>query len=235
MVAMSIPTDRISLSGYAINSGAHVNLNACFLFVDVDPTFQTMLPNLTAALTGTGFMPESTIPILSLGVAASGSQQGRLELDPSLQQPYYLLPSETSQRPRMVCQMILQNVLVMKTGDFSLEPGAQLDTPSVPAAPPAEGETAAQTTVPAPDIVTLVVTPQDSITLTYLINLDKQAKLSMTLRRPGDDTRQALEAATLQFLLSQYNIPVPAKLPYALQPALSGLLPSVEPAIEPAQ
>ena len=55
MTAMSIPADRFSLSGYAINNGAHVNLNACFLFVDVDPTFQTMLPNLTAALTGTGF------------------------------------------------------------------------------------------------------------------------------------------------------------------------------------
>ena len=33
----------------------------------------------------------------------------------------------------------------------------------------------------------------------------------------------ATEAATLQFLLSQYNIPVPAKLPYALQPRIDAL------------
>ena len=45
----------------------------------------------------------------------------------------------------------------------------------------------------------------------------------MTLRNPTDQARQATEASTLQFLLSQYNIPVPAKLPYAVQPALSTL------------
>ena len=118
MTAMSIPADRFSLSGYAINDGAHVNLNACFLFVDVDPTFQTILPNLTSVLTGTGFTAPTSedgsggLPILSLGVSPAGAAQGKLELDPSLQQPYYLLPSE-AQRPRMVCQSMLQDVVVM--------------------------------------------------------------------------------------------------------------------------
>jgi pilus assembly protein CpaB len=223
MTAISIPTDRFALSAYAINNGAHINLNACFLFVDVDPTFQTILPNLTASLTGTGFLPESTIPILSLGVGAQGSAQGRLELDPSLQQPYYLLPSETAQRARMVCQMMLQDVVVMKVGDFSRDAGATIDTPSVPPTD-AEGNPVPST---PPDVITLIVTPQDSITLTYLLNLQQtaatQTKFSMTLRNPNDMARQATEAATLQFLLGQYNIPVPAKLPYALHPALSSL------------
>ena len=40
---------------------------------------------------------------------------------------------------------------------------------------------------------------------------------------PSDLSRLATEAATLQFLLSQYNIPVPAKLPYALEPRLDVL------------
>ena len=44
------------------------------------------------------------------------------------------------------------------------------------------------------------------------------ADLSLTLRNPSDQLRQATEASTLQFLLSQYNIPVPAKLPYSLEP-----------------
>jgi pilus assembly protein CpaB len=246
MTAMSIPANRFSLSGYAINTGARVNLNACFLFVDVDPMFQSMLPNLTATLIGTGpgkvTGPDGTTAeglLISLSSAAGGSDQGRLELDPSLQQPYYILPFE-AQRPRMVCQMLLQDVLVMKTGDFSLEAGATIDTPSVPEAPPpAEGETAVQPTIAAPDIVTLIVNPQDSITLTYLLNIQQsktmQTLLSLTLRNPTDHARQATEAATLQFLLSQYNIPVPAKLPYALQPALSGLLPLDEPVVvEPA-
>jgi len=240
MTAISIPTNRFALSGYAITDGAHINLNACFLFVDIDPTFQTMLPNMTAALTGTGFEAESTTPILSLGVAAGGTAQGRLELDPSLQQPYYLLPSET-QRPRMVCQTLLQDVIVMKLGNFSRDKGATIDTPSVP---PTDAEGNPVPTSP-PDIITLMVTPQDSITLTYLLNIQyvspdgtpvnnrTQTRLSMTLRNPNDQARQSTESATLQFLLSQYNIPVPAKLPYALQPALSYLLPPVETIVTP--
>jgi hypothetical protein len=227
MTAISIPADRFSLAGYAINNGAHVNLNACFLFVDIDPTFQTMLPNLTSALTSTGFTPaEGNGVVLSLGVGAASSPQGRLELDPSIQQPYYLLPSE-AQRPRMVCQMITQDSVVMKLGEFSRDDGATLSTPPIPPTVDANGNQVQ--TNPVPDIVTLIVTPQDSITLTYLLNLNRagttQTRLLMTLRNPGDQARQATEASTLQFLLSQYNIPIPAKLPYALQPALTILTP----------
>ncbi len=212
MTAMSLPANRLALSGYAINDGAHVNINACFLFVDVDPAFQTILPNTTGTLTGTGFGPDA-LPLLALGSASSGTPQGRLELDPSLQQPYYLLPAEV-QRPRMVCQMLLQDVVVMKLGNFSLTPS--VDTAAQPTDPQAQ-----QAPV-APDIITLIVSPQDSITLSYLMYTN--AQISMTLRNPSDLARQATEASTLQFLLSQYNIPVPAKLPYSMQPAISTLL-----------
>lgn len=215
--AISIPVDRLKLAAYAVNNGAHVNINACFLFIDIDPAFQSALPNMTAALTGTGFTAEGT-PVLSLGVAASGSSQGRLELEPSNLQPYYLIPSE-AQRPRMVCQMLLQDVTVMRVGNFPLDPNTNLSAPT--AAPVADPATADPQTPPssapvAPDIVTLLVSPQDSITLSYLILTD--AELSLTLRNPSDQARQSTEASTLQFLLSQYNIPIPAKLPYSLTP-----------------
>ena len=212
MTAMSVPTSRLAISAYAINDGAHVNINACFLFVDVDPAFQTILPNLTGSLTGTGFVPDA-LPVLSLDASASGTPQGRLELDPSVQQPFYLVPSE-AQRPRIVCQMLLQDVVVMKLGNFPLTPTSVTSPQAVDAQ--------AQQQPPAPDIITLIVTPQDSITLSYLIYTN--AQISMTLRNPTDQARQATEASTLQFLLSQYNIPVPAKLPYAMQPALSDLI-----------
>jgi pilus assembly protein CpaB len=101
-------------------------------------------------------------------------------------------------------------------------------------------------TDPLPDIVTLIVTPQDSITLTYLINAQMQqtnpdgtkqtmtqTRFSLTLRNPTDQARQATEASTLQFLLSQYNIPIPAKLPYALQPAIPSLLSPAETIVTP--
>ncbi|MEY2818574.1 MAG: SAF domain-containing protein [Chloroflexota bacterium] len=217
MTAMAIPIDRLAVSGYAINTGAHVNVNACLLFVDVDPSYQTILPNLTATLTGTGLpTAEGGLPVLSLGVGASGSAQGRLELDPSVQQPYYLVPSE-AQRPRMVCQTLLQDVVVMRLGDFPL-----VETDVTAQAQPADPAAAEQQPAPAnPDIVTLIVSPQDSITLSYLMYTN--ANITLTLRNPSDQARLATEASTLQFLLSQYNIPVPAKLPYAMHPALSTL------------
>jgi pilus assembly protein CpaB len=62
------------------------------------------------------------------------------------------------------------------------------------------------------------------------------AKIMMTLRNPTDQSRMATEAATLQFLLSQYNIPVPAKLPYALQPRIDSLVtPTLSNDAAPAQ
>ncbi len=208
MTAFSIPASRLSLASYGVADGAHVNLNACFLFVDVDPSFQTITPNLTATLTATGF-PQNALPILTLGVGGTAGPQGRLELDPSLQQPYYLVPSE-AQRPRTVCQSVLQNVVVMKVGNFAL----------TSAAPQAQQQQQ-QAAVVAPDVVTLIVSPQDAVTLQYMIYTN--AQMMMALRNPSDESRLATEAATLQFLLSQYNIPVPAKLPYALQPRIDAL------------
>jgi Flp pilus assembly protein CpaB len=212
--AISIPTDRLGLAGYAIGDGAHININACFLFVDVDPSFQSLLPNNFVVLTGTGFTTEG-VPLITLGAGVVGEggdapPQGRLELEPAIQQPYYLIPSEP-QRPRMVCQIILQDVVVLKVGNFPLN--AVASDPSAEQAAPADQ---AQPSSTAPDIVTLLVSPQDSITLSYLIQTN--ADLSLTLRNPSDQARQATEASTLQFLLSQYNIPVPAKLPYSLHP-----------------
>jgi pilus assembly protein CpaB len=219
MTAISIPTTRLSVAGYGINDGAHVNVNACFLFVYVDPSFQSVLPNSTGVLTGTGFVPD-TLPVLTLGAAApavgAGSPQGRLELDPSLQQPFYLVPSET-QRPGVVCQTIFQDVVVMKLGNFVL-PQATVQSTDPEAAP----QPATTEPQPAPDIVTLIVSPQDSVTLSYLVYTN--AQIMLALRNSSDTTRQATEAATLQFLLSQYTIPLPAKLPYALQPRIDALV-----------
>ena len=59
MTAISIPASRLSTVAYGVAYGAHINLNACFLFVDVDPSFQSITPDNTATLTATGFPAES--------------------------------------------------------------------------------------------------------------------------------------------------------------------------------
>ncbi len=212
MTAVSLPANRMQMVSYGVDDGAHINLNACFLFVDLDASFQSITPDNTAVLNATGF-PANALPVLSLGAGGSNGPQGRLELDSSLQQPFYLLPSE-GQRPRPVCQTVLQNVVVMKRGDFALAAAA-------PAAAQTQAQQQQQGAAPAPDMVTLIVSPQDAVTLNYMVYTN--AQLVMTLRNPSDQSRLATEAATLQFLLSQYNIPVPAKLPYGLNPRIDTL------------
>ncbi|HZM22521.1 MAG TPA: SAF domain-containing protein [Anaerolineales bacterium] len=223
MVASAIPTNRLSLVGYGVNDGAHVNVNACMLFVDVDPAYQSVLPNLTSLVKGTGFL-ENQLPVLSSEAIVSAedgthpTRQGRIELDPTLQQPFYIVPGE-AQRPRLVCQMILQDVVVMKLGNFALQ-APSTDPNATPS--PAQAQQQA-----SPDIVTLMVNPQDSISLNYFVY--SGAMLSMSLRNPNDTSRFAAESATLTSMLTQYNISLPSKLPYASQPRIDLLQPPVLP------
>ncbi|MCD6401988.1 MAG: hypothetical protein J7L73_08695, partial [Anaerolineales bacterium] len=73
-----------------------------------------------------------------------------------------------------------------------------------------------------PEVITLIVSPQDAVTLNYMVS--SGTKLTLALRAAGDDTAFDTEAATLQFLLDTYNIPVPAKLPYGLEPRIDKTL-----------
>lgn len=220
MTAISLPISRLGAVGFAIRDGDRVNVIVTTAFLDLDSTFQSPLPNNTAVVTGTGFLPEQ-LPVLTVGVSSGGegSAQGRAELEPTLNQAIYIVPSET-QRPRLVSQMILQNIQVLRVGQFNLS-GDQTVSQQPPATEeevPAEEQPAA----PIPDIVTLIVSPQDAIALTYLVY--SKAQITLTLRAPDDPNQfDNIESVTLQYLISQYNIALPAKLPYGLNPRLDEL------------
>lgn len=222
MVAVAIPTNRLATAAYGVNDGAHVNVNACMTFVDVDPAYQSALPNYVSAMRDVFFPPDGAErPYISIEplTLEFPSRQGRVELDPTFQKPIYTVPSE-SQRPRLVCQMILQNVVVMNLGNFQLQTPVAVD----PNATPVAGQTQQDA---APDIITLMVTPQDSIALNYFVY--SGAVMSMTLRNPNDNSRIEAQSATLTSLLTQYNISLPSKLPYAQQPRLDVLVPPLLP------
>lgn len=216
MTAIAVPTSRLESVAFGVREGAHVDVSACFLFIDVDPSFQTELPNHVGELIAPGTAAEGQTPGVTIGVTGDNGVQGRTEVETAFQQGIYVLPSE-KQRPRLVCQMVLQNVSVLKLGSFALPQAAPTDQTN----PDTQQTTTTAQPQEIPDVVTLVVTPQDSVTLSYMIY--GGAKLTMSLRNVLDDSRVATEAATLQFLLSQYNIPVPAKLPYAAQPRIDQL------------
>jgi pilus assembly protein CpaB len=73
-----------------------------------------------------------------------------------------------------------------------------------------------------PDVITLIVSPQDAVTLNYLIY--GGAQLTLVLRNPRDADIVTTEAVTLSYLLDQYNIPIPVKLPYGFEPAVTELV-----------
>jgi Flp pilus assembly protein CpaB len=210
--AITIPMSRLGAVGFGIRDGDRVNVIVTTSFVDLDTSFQSLLPNNAASITGTGFAEQ--LPVLTMDIG--GGVQGRAELEPTLNQAIYLLPSEP-QRPRLVSQMILQDIQVLHVGEFNLAGQAAAAQPAVedPAAAEAEAEDAPP---PVPDIITLIVSPQEAVTLTYL--LFSQANVTLTLRSPDDPNFLDTESVTLQYLISQYNIALPAKLPYGMNPRL---------------
>jgi len=237
MVAISIPINRLSSVSYAPRPGDHVNVIVAMNFIDLDPDFQTALPNrnigVIAPGTGTGtisgqgggeelsgaggasaeFQTSSIVAVSGGG----GGVVGRVVTDPILAQTFYHVPSESNQRLRMVSQNLLQDAVVLQVGNFSIkdEPEPQ-SSEAEPTPQPGGAQPTPVPEPPAPDLITLIVTPQDAITLNYLIY--SGAKLTMALRPAGDDTRVNTESVTLQYLLEQYNVSVPAKLPTGLQP-----------------
>jgi Flp pilus assembly protein CpaB len=236
MVAVSIPIDRLSSVSYAPKPGDHVNVIVNMLLVDLDTDFQTILPNNAGVVIAPGAEGEpATSPVGGGGTVAGegeaaaqpGVPVGKAEVIPGLGQTVYSIPSE-KQRPRLVSQNLLQDAVVLQVGTFTLEEeeqAAPTEQPQVTPTPPPGGEAQQEQVTPEvkpPDVITLIVTPQDAITLNYL--LYGGARMNLALRASGDDTRVQTEAVTLQFLLDQYNIPVPVKLPYGLEPRVDNLV-----------
>jgi pilus assembly protein CpaB len=250
MVSVSIPIDRLSSVSYAPQAGDHVNVIVTMLMVDLDTNFQSKTPDNTGAVIapGPGVLVtaqnkdnisttlDKDISKITVQSATGGvvAPFGRAELDPVLNQTFYVVPSE-AQRPRMVSQTLLQDAVVLHMGTFSTEtekPISAIPTPEAvqPTPAPQQGNGKATATPPkpqGPDVISLIVSPQDAVTLNYLIF--GGAKLTLALRSAGDDSRVQTEAVTLQFLLDQYRIPVPVKLPYGVEPRVDTLAgPSLE-------
>lgn len=215
MTAISMPITRQSAVSYAPQMGDHVMIIGCMLLVDMDTEFQTEEPNFTSQVVAPGPGGQSgttvTATILTQGDV---SKQGQAEIDPNLNMAIYTIPAEP-QRPRLVCQTVIQDATILRVGDFT---GEVLPSEGTEA-PATEGQAPAP--VAAPNIVTLVVTPQDSVMLTYLMTANVQ--LTLSLRSAGDLQQFSTQPVTLQFIMDQKNVQLPAKLPYGITPRLDAL------------
>ncbi len=224
--AITMPLDRFSSLGYALADGDSVDVIVNMLMIDIDPDFQTALPNATAILVG----PDGAI-LTAVGANKATQNQGgttaesqspvplgRVETDQTTGQQVFLIPNPAeTQRPRLVSQRLIANARVLHVGEVKSESAQPTPVPDQGAGAPANQQAVAAVVKP-PDLISLIVTPQDALAMEWALNAG--ANMTLTLRGPGDTTENTTSSVTLQFLIDNYDIAVPSKLPYGLEPRL---------------
>ena len=223
MTAYSLATSPETAVAYAPQKGDHVMVVGCMLLTEVDSSYQTVLPNNTTMTygAGAGTFEEGITASLSIMPYTPGltSSIGRFEIDNTADEPIYVVPSET-QRPRLVCQTIIQDATVLQVGIFPLgaTDGAVQATPTQPVAT----EEAPAPGFKNPGSVTIVVSPQDTLVLNYLAL--SGAKLSLALKSALAGDPFSTDPVTLQYIMDQKNVPAPVKLPYSVEPRVDRLI-----------
>jgi Flp pilus assembly protein CpaB len=244
--AISIPYDKRSGVALGVQDGDYVNVLVSWAIVDIDQDFQSVLPNLAAGVVdaeGTGASDgQGNVTVnnsktgIVYGTGPQANAVGRVETEPNLNLPFYLVPQE-EQRSRLVSQAVIQNALVLKVGDFG-PARAEVIEPTPTAAPPDPNATATPPPPPTPtplppDIITLVVSPQDAIVLDFVNRLKQQypsaVNVTLTLRSAGDTSLAETQSVTLQYMFERYTISLPAKLNYGLDSKVPAPTPAPAP------
>ncbi|MFV1860066.1 MAG: Flp pilus assembly protein CpaB [Anaerolineales bacterium] len=239
--AIAMPMDRFSGVAFALREGDQVDVLVSMLIVDLDTSFQSELPNEAMFLFNSDGELLSAISCRLVETTDTGelvcsaSEErppniGLLQFDEFSGQDFYAGPSGP-QRPRLVTQRMITGATVLGVGDFPLEveevavqiievPQEEgVGAPEAQAQAQQAGEEAAPVIV-RPDIITLIVTPQDALAIQWAVNAGLD--LTLTLRSPNDPTPVIdTDSVTLQFLIDNYDIAIPSKLPYGTEPRLT--------------
>jgi len=225
---IAVPFSNLTSNGYVFQPGDRVDIVMSALFVDLDEDFQSILPNdiQFMVLTSEGFTLAQPV-------------DGRFDTIPfsytlgdQLQSafPVIIRPSEKA-RPRLVTQMAVQDALVIHVGNFpedgrlfvpgSANPASAPDGASEATATPAAAQTTGTPVVEVPFFVSIAVSPQEALVLSYFI----QANVPINfLLRPANETGLAtVQQVDLDYVMNAYRITVPRKLPYGLEPAIRSI------------
>ncbi len=217
-VAVSLPMDRITSVAYGLQDGDHVDVIISMLFIDVDEVFQSITPNLVTLFTKT-----------DQGIELKQGIGGRI--DQSSIGTVIVGPAER-QRPRLVTQRTIQDALVVHVGEFPLD-GRYLGVLPTPTPVPATAEASDSgggnnqtpvptiTPIPPPNIVTLGVTPQYAVVLVWAI--DARLPVTLALRSVNDRSTQQTSPVTLDYMMQEFRIEVPARRDYSIEPAIRSI------------
>ena len=215
-VAVSLPMDRITSVAYGLQDGDHVDVIISMLFIDVDEVFQSITPNLVTLFTKT-----------DQGIQLEQGIGGRI--DQSSIGTVIVGPAE-HQRPRLVTQRTIQDALVVHVGEFPLNGHylGELPTPTpVPATQEADSGNGnaspppPPTPIPPPNIVTLGVSPQYAVVLVWAI--DAKLPVTLALRSVNDRSTQQTAPVTLDYMMQEFHIEVPARRDYSIEPAIRSI------------
>jgi Flp pilus assembly protein CpaB len=218
-VMVAFPIDRQSSVAYAIQPGDVVDVLMSVSFVDFDPEFQTILPNKFSFVEPRREVVDENGNVSVSPVSISSPiDRGRLVIE-NEQFPGIEFPSE-DQRPRRVAQLTVQRARVIRVGPWIDEPAPQ----AAPVENTEEGAPVPTPTPPLPNIVSLAVRPQDALVLLWA--RQTQAYMELALRAAGDeeDVYGDMEAVTLQYMLTRFNITVPPKLEFAIDRSGNAIL-----------
>jgi Flp pilus assembly protein CpaB len=214
----SIDDDPTSAVAYALRAGDHVDMMISLALVDLDEQFHTKLNNDAQILQfQTSEEGDESISLVDF-------TYGRIEEGP-LGLIFNIIPGEEEQRPRLTTQLTVQDAIVVRVGRYptyeeeirGIDPQApptptpipegQEEGAVPPAAPPAP---------PQPTVMVLAVTPQEALVIKFAWEIN--ADIDFALRAVNDQALYQTNAVTLQYLLETYNIAVPPKLQYGVEP-----------------
>jgi len=232
-VAVAFPMDRITSVAYAIQPGDYVDLIASFLFVDIDRSFRTIEPNIfqmiafTCESGGAPPCPSNETVTFNFSAPTRGTFDTRL-VPGAGTFPVFITPSEEP-RPRLATQRTIQDALVVWTGDFPVDGAlfrpAATPTPvnltPTPEGTPPDAPPPPTPVPPRPDIVTLAVSPQDAVVLTYMI--ESKIPVTFALRSAGDHSGIETQTVSLEVIMNRFRIEVPQKFEYGIEPAIRSI------------
>ncbi len=201
-LAIAMPMSRLAGVAFAPQRGDHVAVIGTLLFVDLDPDFQTSLPNKIQvfSITAEGKIEVATVE--------GGRNFSEAPLSNAVLATYDV-PSE-AQRARPVSAIVIPDARVLAVGTVEAKTTEQAVAEQGVGAP--NSETTVATTPTAPDIIVLEVLPQEALALNLIMKTG--GDLTFALRATGDTSALDLPSWDLQRLITERNISLPPKLPY---------------------
>lgn len=234
-VAIAVPMDRLTSVAYAIQPGDHVDIIISMLFVDVDTDSQTILPNNFRLISGETD-EETGTTTLTVGSPNAGELDSRTLIVPvvgaQLSANFSVLiePSER-QRPRLLSVRTVTDAQVIWVGEFPANGEIFQPAPPPTAIPVAteevettgDGEATPVNTPlpPRPTIVTLAVSPQQAVILTYMV--EAGTPMTFVLRSARAQGLPNTDPVTLSYIMSRYGVVPPDRFNYTIEPAIRSI------------